>query len=103
MDGRKKESVKPGTAVKIKERKNEYDLIEGIVKEIIGSRLKNNQNIEPSFDFMKQIKGGENSNTEFKSSFRFDIKRFAVTGEKTISKEVEKSISKTIAAFMNAD
>ena len=54
-------------------------------------------------DPSEQIKQGENSYTEFKASFRFDIKRYKVTGEKATNKELEKSISKTIAAFMNSE
>lgn len=44
----------------------------------------------------------EDQNNEFKSTFKFDLKRFQSTGERATSKEVEKSVSKTIAAFMNS-
>lgn len=46
---------------------------------------------------------GEGQMVEFKSSFRFDIKRFEATGVRERNKEVEKAISKTVASFMNTD
>jgi uncharacterized repeat protein (TIGR03833 family) len=49
------------------------------------------------------IRNHENHFVEFKSSFRFDYKKFAATGVKDKSKDVEKSIAKTVAAFLNAN
>ena len=128
MDGRNKDNVKPGIIVKIIEDRDSKDLIQGVVKEILTSsefhpygikvRLENGQigrvkevigtqiekiNSNLPLDPMQQIKRGESTYTEFKSSFRFDITRYKITGIKDINKEVEKSVSKTIAAFMNSE
>ena len=51
----------------------------------------------------QRIANREDTNVERKSSFKFDMNRFKFTSERRGSKEVEKEISKTIAAFMNAD
>ena len=51
----------------------------------------------------QRIANREDAKVERKSSFRFDVKRFKATGDRAPSKAVEKEISKTVAAFMNAE
>jgi uncharacterized repeat protein (TIGR03833 family) len=127
LDGRKREDVKIGTKVRIVEKRNQNTeiLTEGVVKQVLTSSAlhphgikvllengsvgrvkeiienKNKPNQEIVNNLIK-LPLNEDQNTEFKATFRFDLKRFQYTGVSTSNKEVEKSISKTVAAFMNA-
>lgn len=60
-------------------------------------------NISTGQKLIDILNNGENHKVEFKSTFRFDIKKFLATGIRDRSRDAEKSISKTVAAFMNAD
>src|SRR3989344_1627415 len=48
-------------------------------------------------DFNEMIESGEHENMEFKTSLRWDIK------QDKVNKELEKTIMKTIVAFLNSD
>lgn len=131
-DVRKRADISPGMSVRILEKINRKagTLTEGVVdqiltdapqhpygimvrltngsigriKEIVGAPPQGVQERKPDeFDILKLITNGENSRVEFKSSFRYDYKRFQATGIRDANKEVEKSIAKTVAAFLNAD
>ena len=67
--------------------------------EMIRSRLKSNKNkeIKSKNDVSELINQGENVNTEFKRSLRWDIKL------NKINKDLEKTIMKTICGFMNVE
>ena len=52
--------------------------------------------------FDKELLKGESHTIEYKSSFKFNVDRFKKTGEKTISKDVEKEVSITVVAFSMA-
>lgn len=128
-DATKREDVQPGTVVKVVEKYNQRTgiLTEGVVKEVLtGSSthpygikvLLENGVVGRVKEIMKStslqygeslhqssgttIPKNEDQVTEFKATFRFDMNRFQHTGSRTNSKELEKSISKTVAAFMNA-
>ena len=58
--------------------------------------------INDSLDLEELLRHHETPFVEFKSSFRFDRKRFEMTGTKEGSREVEKSLAKAVASFMNA-
>jgi uncharacterized repeat protein (TIGR03833 family) len=133
LDGKNLDNVKIGSTVKIKvkTKQDNYETKEGCVKEIL-TRSKfhphgikvilndgtigrveevkegkvaadHKSQIEPTPTITQVIAGGENQTVEFKSTLSYDLKRFQKTGTKAISKEMEKSIAKTVAAFMNSN
>lgn len=124
-----KNNIKPGILVKIIEKQNQRsgNLTEGIVKEVLTksadhpygikvllengaigrvkeiiNSIDKDSGIKKPTDLVEQ-KSRENQNLEYKSSFRFDVNRFKITGEKAPNKNVEKEIVKTLAAFANAE
>lgn len=128
LDGTIRDNIKPGIIVKIEEKKDRGTgrLTEGIVKDVLTDLNSHPQGIlvqleNGSVGRVKEIvesklvkteietynplsnKPREGQKLEYKSSFRFDWKRFRNTNEKKPSEDVEMTISKTIAAFANAD
>ena len=75
--------------------------IVGRVKEVIETSRREEMKTQ-ILKHDQEIHEGEGQNIEFTSTFRFDLKRYRATGTKAINKEEEKSIAKTIAAFMNS-
>jgi len=67
--------------------------------EMIRSRLKSNRNkkVKLNNDVSELIHQGENLNTEFKRSLRWDIKL------NKVNKDLEKAVMRTICGFMNAE
>jgi uncharacterized repeat protein (TIGR03833 family) len=129
-DGKIKGNILTGSRVKIVEKKNQDTglLTEGVVKEVLTKaethpygikvvlengavgRVKEiiESNSMGGTDTMQSeiqftLPANEDQYTEFKATFRFDLNRFQHTGENISNKEVEKSISKTVAAFMNSE
>jgi uncharacterized repeat protein (TIGR03833 family) len=128
LDGRLRENIKPGAIVKIEENKNRGTgvLSEGIIKEILTELKSHPQGILVELESglvgrVKEIvdskitatraalpialaeKHREGQRLEYKSSFRFDWKRFRMTNEKKVNDQIEMAISKTIAAFANSE
>jgi uncharacterized repeat protein (TIGR03833 family) len=131
-DGHKRSDIKTGSIVRIVEKKNQKSgtITEGIVqriltkapehphgimvelkngavgrvKEIIYSSATDTIASSPlsSVNVLDIIRKGECSEAEFKASFRFDLKKFNATGIRDRSKDVEKSVAKVLASFMNA-
>jgi uncharacterized repeat protein (TIGR03833 family) len=128
LDGKIKDNIQPGSIVKIeKDNQRDGQLIEGTVKSVLTSASIHPHGIKVlledgavgrvkeivrtskfntvEFTAIKKetsLPKNEDQVTEFKATFRFDLTRFQKTGVRSVSKDVEKSISKTIAAFMNA-
>jgi uncharacterized repeat protein (TIGR03833 family) len=128
LDGKRRDDVQPGTIVKVSQDHKQHTekLIQGMVKEVLTSSSVHPHGIKVLLENgtvgrVKEIIGknpqdeknglnnlssllskNEDQTTEFKATFRFDMKRYQKTGVKSCSKDVEKSISKTVAAFMNA-
>lgn len=118
--------------IKVKSKQDSYETKEGCVKEILTrskfhphgikvvlndgtigrveevkeetavASVDDSPHIEPSPSIYQVITSGENQTVEFKSTLSYDLKRFQKTGIKAISKDMEKSIAKTVAAFMNS-
>lgn len=130
-DPRKRTDIGPGMHVRIVEKENQKEGIttDGIVARILTNssqhphgikvqlsngavgRIKEIVSMESSFqrqdnkkndEILQLLRKGENTAVEFKTTFRFDLNRFEATGVRERSNEVEKSISKTVASFMNA-
>jgi len=127
-------NIKPGLKVRIEEKKNigTGKLVEGIVKEILSHGEVHPHGIMVSLESgiigrVKEIPGSqkfteshetkngiqnsdmsipkeEDLHNEFKSTFRFDLKRFEEgDGKKVADKDVEKEASITISGMANAD
>lgn len=127
-------NIKQGLKVRIEEKKNigTGKLVEGIVKDILShgevhpygimvnlesgivGRVKeilDSQKSSESHETSDRIQYSDTSipkeedlHNEFKSTFRFDLKRFeAGDGKKVADKEVEKEASITISGMANAD
>lgn len=125
-------NIKQGLKVKIEEKGNTGKLIEGNVKEILThgeihphgimvslesgliGRVKeilDSQKSTKSYETYNEIQSldislpkEEDLHNEFKSTFRFDLKRFEEgDGKKVADKDVEKEASITISGMANAD
>lgn len=125
-------NIRLGLKVKIEEKGNAGKLVEGNVKEILThgeihphgimvslesgiiGRVKeilDSQKGSESYESHNKIQYSDASipkeedlHNEFKSTFRFDLKRFeAGDGKKVSDKEVEKEASITISGMANAD
>lgn len=77
--------------------------VEGHVKEILGTTMQPLDIMKTSISELK-IPKEEDLHNEFKSSFRFNVKRFEEgDGKKAPDKEVEKEVSIAIACFANTE
>ncbi|TAL49471.1 hypothetical protein EPN83_00390 [Patescibacteria group bacterium] len=73
------------------------EIYANIVKDTVDLAIRRKPPESKKFSILDLILEGENRRLEFKQTFRWDTKR------KAVNKDLERSVMKTIAAFLNSD
>lgn len=74
------------------------EIYSGVIKDLAASASRSAAQVSSAkLSILDQVLEGEHSKLEFKQTFRWDVKQGAT------SKALEKSVMKTVAAFLNSD